>query len=303
MRINKECNLLYKDEYLASNDVKDFTKFLSEHINDRPFEFNNNYLNIRKKKEWKCNTLANAFENYEWKVKDCFSDIATGESFESNNKVLLFLRSKLMDSIFNKSPEELKNAAIDVFKWGGTINGNKSFIDALYVSNTIIDYFKDAIDFFSKDYFDAHYFEILKLRSNAGFTKIYSLLLDHFVIYDSRVAAALTLLVISYCKKNCLKCVPVNLQFCVMPAKEDKKTLNHKCRNPSQNSYSFQMMNNNNLIHSRSNVMANWVIESALNNCGGFTHLGNSSDDFRALEASLFMIGYDLKNNALLHTN
>jgi len=299
MRVTDQNRILLKDEYLASKHVTGFSKFLSEYMNDSTKEFKHNYRNIKKNTEWKCDKLANAFQHYEWRVKDCFSNIATGESFESNNKVLLFLRARLENYILNKSPRDLKNAAIDVMKWGGTVNGNKPFIDELYTTNKIINYFKDAITFFSKDSFDEDQFKTLKLRSNAGFTKIYSLLNNNFIIYDSRVAAALTLLVLSYCKNNDLKCVPVELLFCVMPAKEDKKAQHHKCRNPSQQTLNFPMMNNNHLVHARSNVMANWLIECSLAK-GGFLLNGKGSDDFRALEAALFMIGYDLSHSTIL---
>ena len=38
------------------------------------------------------------------------------------------------------------------------------------------------------------------LRFNAGMTKVYSLMCDNFIIYDSRVAAALGWLVMKYCR-------------------------------------------------------------------------------------------------------
>lgn len=38
------------------------------------------------------------------------------------------------------------------------------------------------------------------LRFNAGMTKVYSLLADSLIIYDSRVAAALGWIVVKYCQ-------------------------------------------------------------------------------------------------------
>lgn len=52
----------------------------------------------------------------------------------------------------------------------------------------------------------------LSLKMNSGFSKIYSLLVDDFIMYDSRVAAALCLLVRRFCEAKGLNEVPGSLK-------------------------------------------------------------------------------------------
>jgi len=57
-----------------------------------------------------------------------------------------------------------------------------------------------------------------QLRMNAAFTKVYSLIMDDFLIYDSRVAAALCMIIVHYLEKSairlfqkrsiCIPCLP-----------------------------------------------------------------------------------------------
>lgn len=74
---------------------------------------------------------------------------------------------------------------------------------------------------------------------NAGFVKIYSVLLDSCVIYDGRVGAALGLLVGLYCREQALPQVPKALHFAYGAPKEAVKAKNPKVRNPSAGPYTF----------------------------------------------------------------
>jgi len=51
------------------------------------------------------------------------------------------------------------------------------------------------------------------LRYNAGMTKVYSLLLDHFVIYDSRVAGALAWFAAAWATEHGSRRIPGSLRF------------------------------------------------------------------------------------------
>ena len=64
-------------------------------------------------------------------------------------------------------------------------------------------------------------------------TKIYSLLVDDFIIYDTRVAAALGWAIVKYCREQKLEELPEYLRFPWGAAKEAPKTLRPKQRNPS----------------------------------------------------------------------
>lgn len=138
------------------------------------------------------------------------------------------------------------------------------------------------------------------IRSNAGFTKIYALVFDDFVIYDSRVAAALGMLVVRWwarksptIKRRSL--IPPPLQFCHLPAMGEAN------RDPNTNALHISGFPRctSQLQHLRSNIRANWLLTRALRGThfeaqirARFAHL--PVHPLRALEGALFMIGYDL---------
>jgi hypothetical protein len=130
-------------------------------------------------------------------------------------------------------------------------------------------------------------------RSNAGFTKIYSLLSENtFVIYDSRVAAALGMLIANWCAETGRSEVPDHLRLHWMPAKEGPNA-DTKVRDPSLEIFRFPKLTGTtvNFNHAASNVRANWIVELVLKKIAKKT-----SWTARKIEAALFMIGYDLGN-------
>jgi hypothetical protein len=130
---------------------------------------------------------------------------------------------------------------------------------------------------------------------NSGFTKIYSLYIDDFIIYDGRVGAALGLLVRMFCEDSKFKAVPVELAFAWGKGKES--IYQNSCenrRNPSKESYRFPELLNNSKRHIENNIRANWLLREIIDKTKSkFSNLDNSIQ-MRALEAALFMIGYDV---------
>jgi hypothetical protein len=123
-------------------------------------------------------------------------------------------------------------------------------------------------------------------------TKIYSLLVDDFIIYDSRVGAALGLLVVRYCQAQNLSTIPPLLRFPWAPANETN-TVAPKNRNPSIGNLCIGQIRRAE-EHVRWNLRASWLLRELVGKSQQFSEQGNS---LRALEAALFMIGYDLGNS------
>ena len=130
-----------------------------------------------------------------------------------------------------------------------------------------------------------------EILMNSGFTKIYSLLMDNFVIYDSRVGAALGLIIKEFLtEKNILK-IPKELNFAygnARPTKGDNNTKNK--RNPSTETYKFSVLRNNNIHHTINNIKANWLLREIADN----SIFKQEENPIRTLEAALFMIGYSV---------
>ena len=129
------------------------------------------------------------------------------------------------------------------------------------------------------------------LRFNSGLTKIYALLLDNFVIYDSRVAAALTWLVTKWEAQTKLSALPDSLCFGCMRANQSKKSRSPELRQPDAR---FTYLNQNPYMHAHWNLRANWVLKSAFDKAMHINGL-MKLQSLREVEAMLFAIGFDLK--------
>ncbi len=120
---------------------------------------------------------------------------------------------------------------------------------------------------------------------NAGFTKIYSLLLDGFPIYDSRVAASLAYLVRLYCEEAGLARLPPALAFGI-PASRGSGN-----RDPSIAKLRFpRLWAAQPRKYADSNLRAAWLL-GQVSRLGPFGDLPREQA-LRALEAALFMVGF-----------
>ena len=129
-------------------------------------------------------------------------------------------------------------------------------------------------------------------RMNAGFTKIYSLLCDHCVMYDGRVGAALGLLVRQFCEEKGWSTVPPALAFAFGDAREGPNPRNPKVRNPSRGLLRFPKLQQDSRFHTQQIMRANWLLCRTLDiNPRVFSRGG---DGLHELAAGLFMVGYDL---------
>ena len=291
-----------KQKYLKDN--KEFIEYLAKVIAgkiDINHTYDDRFLAKRKKeskREFK--TLEDAFNKYYWPEPD--------DGYKKNYGLLQGL-SKGIRIAYAKQESEVYEEVAKILLWGAggrktrLYTANMEWIDKQRNDNcNIIDILQEA----ERDYNNCEFnnFNGTTLRSNAGFTKVYALLFDEFIIYDSRVAAALGLLVVKYCIKTKEEKLPEDLNFAWMPATGDDN------RDPSYKKYTFVRLNNNHTRHITSNWRANVIIrqaiDDAINNYGCRWVLDGSdtanidlkkadySGAMRRVEAALFMLGKDI---------
>lgn len=294
---------IVKDEFLKDKAVEGFIKHLANLINSGENSFLHNYKNRNSDMNWSCNSLQDALQQYYWKHK----------SYTETKEVLDDLKIQLCDSYELNNEYEFKNTCIKILEWGGVLQYNTEWLDnKINSGNGLIEAFtnakniltKDVVNIDSKDWNKTRQQNTCNFRMNAGYTKIYSLLCENFIIYDSRVAAAIGKLVVEYLleykEKNKMFSRLDDLTFRIMTAKEGQNCETPKNRDPShQGLIKFQRMNNSGSIHAEWNVKANWILTAAIEqaNMQWKDNEGNdieAKDRLRALEAALFMIGYDL---------
>lgn len=289
-----------RDEYLAEND--DFTNYLRGLLNGAPFA--HQWHSARNGALWMCDSLLNARQQYRFSINRHFQDRGFhGDSLAANNALLEALSSDLRKAVRLGHEDQAVAISHDIQIWGGTNRGdhNARAITAYHLQpKGFIGYMRLCQEAFCNDALALDVFEgqPYELRSNAGFTKIYALAFDNFIIYDARVAAALGMLVVRHLNSCDQRNVPESLQFCRMS--QPNWPREHPLRrNPSVDPYCFPVERNGMpQVHISSNVRANWILTNALEGTNFERTIRNDGGDpLRALEAALFMIGYDLAGN------
>jgi hypothetical protein len=285
--------LMSRQTYLALPHVPAFIQWLAAEL-DSTTGFKHQYVDRRSGTQWSCTSLYDAFANYRWNhpgnTRLAFN---AGNCAISNGQALSALRKDLQTVVSNDN--RALAAALDVMKWGGVSAGNANWLKANKTGlANLLGSVKNAMD---ADHEDAPVLRSKQLRFNSGMTKVYSLLCANFVIYDSRVAAALGWLVVKYCQTHGISKVPDALCFPWAAAKEGAKTTLPKRRNPGVCTLEFKRLRSG-THHAHWNLRANWLLTAALTHpaaaASAFHNVPAPNDPLRALEAALFMIGYDL---------
>jgi hypothetical protein len=278
-----------KAQYINSKTVIDFIDWIIPRISGE-IEFKHSYTSKKTKQYWSCDSIYNAYENYMWPFTCRLpnGNRIKGNTFEQSEELLTNIELGMKSAIINKNANELLLFSRSMLDWGGVLRSNYNKLENM--GDDIIQYFELAtskldpgiVD--TNDNFDG-------IIMNSGFTKLYSLMIDDFVIYDSRVGAALGLLVRNYLEDNNIAMIPKELNFSygnARPTKSDSGPINK--RNPSGSRYKFSQLANNNKRHIKNNVYANWLLAEIAKK----SKFKLDKNPIRALEASLFMIGYEV---------
>jgi hypothetical protein len=282
-----------KDDYLKDINVRSFVKWILPKINGES-AFKHGYFDKRRKEKWCCDNVFDAYKKYKWNFKSYPPhDSSLGAKMSDFKKSALFLsdRKKRFDeSLKNKDSENIIKCSNDILKWGGVTNSNSNKL--VSKKDSIIDYFYDVKNRLNPEQVSLNdKFEDILM--NSGFTKIYSILIDDFIIYDSRVGAALGLLVSEFLKDNNINSIPETLKFAYGKSRLTKNEhIKKNRRDPSTNQYIFPCLNGNNLLHTNNNIRANWLLWDIAKN----SNFNNEEFPLRSLEAALFMIGYDVRS-------
>ena len=279
-----------KQEYLKNEEIISFTNWIAEQITSPTGStLHNSYVTRKPKHDFAFNGISDALKSYAWGFSEVEGLFPEGSTYADNEFALGLLEKNLIESIKTNNQSHFCKACVDVVKWGGVSAHNKKWLESKK-ENLIPEILKVLSALKNDD--DDFKIDSIDFRFNAGMTKIYSLLLPNFVIYDSRVAASLAWLVLQWSRKSQID-VPGILQFPCMPAKESTTTVHRKIRNPDTTI--FPALNNNHLLHAKWNLRASWLIEAiAMKIKDKNSEFSTKSNPVRALEAALFMWGYDL---------
>lgn len=277
-----------KKTFLQDSLVQQFIEWSLPKIN-HPDGFVHTYqLPARSGAEvWTCESIFNAYEKYGWKFKSIHPlelTVVRGASYEESAEYLNLCKETLHAALAENNLIDLRCACHGILQWGGVVRRN---LETIYMMENHFEYFKhvkrllDSPDLSLSDNFEG-------IHMNSGFTKIYAMLVDDFMIYDSRVGAALGWLVRLFLEENKIHYVPVALRFAYGVARSTN--LN---RNPSSDVHKFPVLRNDPVFHMKNNLRANWLCSELANR----SRFNEEPNGLRALESALFMIGYHIPVN------
>ena len=275
-----------KSEFLSHPGINALIEWVSERF-EEGFGWQHSYTKRASGARWSCSSLSDASRQYEW----------NGKPWKTNVEELARYRDQLRAGRLNRDPDAVFRACEAVLRWGGVWANNGHTLAAgrqhlldelLHMSAVLTADETPSSAGMRRDPRDPE--TVCSL--NAGFVKIYSVLLDHCVIYDGRVGAALGLLARQYCEAAGLKALPQELAFAYGVAKEARNARSPKRRDPSGDGFRFPKLRQDARFHAEHTMRANWFLRAALDR--NPRPFGAGEAGFHQLAAGLFMVGYDL---------
>ena len=176
----------------------------------------------------------------------------SGKTFIDSTNFFSKISEGLRRSVEDSNNSLCREYCCSVLKWGGVSAGNNILVENL--GDSICDYLNDTREILISN--DSNLSECKDLIINSGFTNIYALFLDNFIIYDGRVGAALGLLVRKFCEEKNMDKVPQELLFGYKRGRETTYNSVNR-RNPSAGKHVFPELSNNPKKHIDDNIRAN----------------------------------------------
>ena len=267
-----------RSEYLRDSSVEAFIDWLRPHIRG-DCRFQHKFTLLKPHRDWRCNSIWEAYENYWWPIPGR----NTG-SFEANQGELDRLAAAVRRARDGDNRDGFIEAACGILRWGGVTRSNGKTLRDL--GGAALSTFRAASLLLDPSHADTSRLDGVRYM-NAGWTKVYALMLDGLPIYDGRVGAAMGYLVQRYCVSARLCQVPTRLRFRWGAAKgrHNRNPLTRSLRFPGLTATTPRTWAECNL--GAAGILGEVCREGRFG--GLVTHR-----QLRALEAALFMIGYEL---------
>ncbi|WP_158683228.1 hypothetical protein [Pseudomonas gingeri] len=210
--------------------------------------------------------------------------VLTAQGSLAANTVVLDIIQRQLRTAYASGPRAsnlLSGAVAAVLHWGGvyTRRGNGRWLSTNHPNLSAI------LQSVVKDHGRGEDTStVAGLRFNSGMTKVYSLLIDDFIIYDSRVAASLAWLAKKWWTIDCgqpANTLPSLLRFVCLQGNGKMASF----RNPDPSL--FKTYATAAYTHYTWNIRANWLLVDALR----VADTDSQFDSLREVESALFQMG------------
>lgn len=291
-----------KDEFLADKNVSDFSKFLAETLPSLRI-----HLKIKKSAkvpggiDKSITGLPELLNNYRWNsgYTAKSGEKIVADDWLSTKSLLTGLSSGLKLACASGDEVEAQRVAAQILQWGGDRNkkvGATIDIKYLVSNNRLISYLQQTKAIFAGQSLEAKTLRQVRYTGSM-WTKIYALNSDDGLpIYDSRVAMGMVGLVKLFCdqRNTDFGASENNLKFRV-PAGTNwdrNKKIDISSRGVSK-------INKDDPVWSEDTLKLSWLMDDVLKCSDLFSEQGDIKNRKHGFEASLFLLGYDLK--AIFH--
>ena len=275
-----------RSAYLHDPQVQAFVKWASYLVTGKwglIHRWHSRSLGSRGCPPFECMSLYDAYRSYWWTGTLTRADgsAVTVRRFDETAALFDELREELRDIARYPTTDEAKDrflaTCIRIRKWGG-INRH---IRLKELGEDALPIFTENARLLEPEHADTDMRGFKYMSS--GYSKIYSLMIDDFPIYDSRVACALTSLIWLFSRDKQLGYIPAPLKLGIPENRGEQD------RNP----YGFpSIRHGQDSLYAASNVKAAWLLGS-LAKVGGEFGAVSAERRLLALQSSLFMIGYE----------
>lgn len=284
-----------KEAFLADRYVKQFFNWLELKL-DGSGAFPHSYYLKLARRNWRCSCVYDAYKSYWWRF-NTFCPVTdqwvSGTILRESFEYLTRLAKAFRESVRINDIALARKCALSMLKWGGVEKGNRERINS--IGEGICAHFRNIQE--QLDLSTIHLGENQGIHINSGFTKLYFLLIDDFIMYDGRVGAALGLMVRNFCEENDLSQIPAMLNFAYGPGRGSNGSGDR--RDPSLGRYKFAQFSFSPRRHLRDNIKASWLLKAVADNTRSrFSQLSQDpplNERLTALQSALFMIGYDVR--------
>ena len=305
---------LHRSDYL--NDVSPFIDWLTTTVYNNSDEILHEWtssghrtIGIPKGEKWCCSSLWDAYNKYYWGSLDPNEPTNHPKhritSISDTEHCLERLSDQLKSNLSGDETINLSSTCEKVLIWGG-VGRNKHIASHLRYSLTCEEdrrsYLNACANLLTSEMKEltgigeisiggiAHPVQI-----DSGTTKIFSLIVPNFIIYDSRVGAALGILIAKWARVKNISEIPGALHF---PWGSGSKTTNRNAN---------ELLSSHKPVFPRMprgsarlgfNIKASWICEQLAANIASLStdkfSLMPTPKRIRAIEAALFMLGYSI---------
>ncbi len=292
-------------KYLENPVVNSFSEWLESKL-DPPGTFIHQYHLVKAGRLWRCSSLYEAYENYWWPYRQ-YCRIQEKEisssSFKPTFTYMNCIAKQFRIAVSTNDAATTTKCALEMLKWGGVLKGNRERV--IQMGDRSPAYFKRV-----RGHLDLNSVMLdssKQIFSNAGFTKLYFLLVNDFIMYDGRVGAALGLLGRLYAEEHNLAKIPSLIEFSFGSGKTSgiNMSLSNR-RNPSNLRYQLPEFTGRPKRHLNDNIKASWLMKHLADSTKSrFALLPQSpplDERLTALQSALFMIGYEVHGKVINET-